>query len=842
MSKYEHIIIPQGIKEAIGYSSIVSGGGRSFIPERNRQIHAQYLRKRFDTIKAENTKVKQQMTALSLPERRGTYLEFSSALGYDLVSKSLENQKKGIRLLNIRQVTTEDDQKQTLATIYIPHGEEKVLLGKLHKYATEESNGKPKNDILFRSIEDVKLALLEALWTDNQEDFPTEKDDWYEVWIRISGIEKATIDQQCNRFKTSLQSLRIPYKKDSILTFPERAVFLVCANKTSLANLLACSDQLAELRMGRALTGFLFNENRSEQQEWVDDLLSRLEINNDTDSVVCVLDSGVNNGHPLLEPIIPEKNCGSVVGEGIADGNGHGTRMCGTVIYGDMSSYLANNQKIQIDNQIGSVKLLPHSRSNPKEIWGFLTEQAVATSEIIFPRKTVCYCMAITAEDSEQGKPTSWSGAVDSIAYNNGNIGRLFIVSAGNIRDINFLDKDIINAYPNNHSLRKIQNPAQAWNALTIGAFTNIVAPNSQELRGYERVAPIGGISPFSRTSLLWDKTSLIKPEVMFEGGNLYKTKDSLLPFSTHQDLELMTTSENYQKRGYFETINATSAATALASNFAGRLQVKYPHLWAESIRGLIVHSAKWTSAMEEQFPVRKGNRADMIQRLRHCGYGVPSEERAFYSTENGLTYIAQEEIQPFKKQGDNAPKMNKMHFFELPWPREILEQLAETNVTMRVTLSYFIEPAPGEIGWKDKYRYASCGLRFDVNTEAEDQRAFQLRINGAIEAEENEERSKNDSKRWLIGADNRNRGSIHSDELNLTAAQLATCNLIAVYPIGGWWKTRTNLDKFNEKLRYSLIVSLDTPAENIDLYNAVKTKIETMIKTPIEVKIPTNN
>ena len=450
--------------------------------------------------------------------------------------------------------------------------------------------------------------------------------------------------------------------------------------------------------------------------------------------------------------------------------------------------------------------------------------------------------MAITAEDSEQGKPTSWSGAVDSVAYNNGNIGRLFMVSAGNIRDINFLDKDIINAYPNNHSLRKIQNPAQAWNALTIGAFTNIVAPNSPELAGYDRVAPVGGISPFSRTSYLWGKTALIKPEVMFEGGNLYKTNDSLLPFSTHQDLELMTTSKNYQISSFFDTINATSAATALASNFAGRLQAKYPHLWAESIRGLIVHSAKWTLAMEEQFPVRNGNRADMIQRLRHCGYGVPSEERAFYSTENGLTYIAQEEIQPFIKEGKNAPKMNKMHFFELPWPREILEQLAETNVTMRVTLSYFIEPAPGEIGWKDKYRYASCGLRFDVNTEAEDQRAFQLRINGAIEAEENEERSKNDSKRWLIGADNRNRGSIHSDELNLTAAQLATCNLIAVYPIGGWWKTRTNLDKFNEKLRYSLIVSLDTPAENIDLYNAVKTKIETMIKTPIEVKISTNN
>ena len=837
MSKYEHIIIPQGIKRDIDYSSMVSGGGRSFIPERNRQEHAEYLQRKFDAARVDDTNVKQQMGAISLPARSGIYLEFASAPTYDLTSKSLEDQKAGIRLLNIRQVKTEDDQEQTFATIYIPHGEEYRLLEKLHKYATEElRNGKPKNDNLFRSIENINVALLKALWTDRHEDFPTDHNDWYEVWIRTSVTEN--IENQHKRFIDSLQSLNIRFKEDSILTFPERTVFLVYANIDALTKLLGCSDQLAELRMGRTLTGFLFNENRNEQREWVDDLRSRLEINNDTDSVVCVLDSGVNNGHPLLEPIIPEKNCGSVVGEGIADGNGHGTRMCGTVIYGEMSSYLANNQKIQIDNQIGSVKLLPHSRSNPKEIWGFLTEQAVATSEIIFPRKTVCYCMAITAEDSEQGKPTSWSGAVDSVAYNNGNIGRLFIVSAGNIRDINFLDKDIINAYPNNHSLRPIQNPAQSWNALTIGAFTNIVAPNSPELAGYDRVAPVGGISPFSRTSYLWGKTALIKPEVMFEGGNLYKTNDSLLPFSTHQDLELMTTSKNYQISSFFDTINATSAATALASNFAGRLQAKYPHLWAESIRGLIVHSAKWTSAMEEQFPVRNGNRADMIQRLRHCGYGVPSEERAFYSTENGLTYIAQEEIQPFIKEGKNAPKMNKMHFFELPWPREILEQLAETNVTMRVTLSYFIEPAPGEIGWKDKYRYASCGLRFDVNTEAEDQRAFQLRINGAIEAEENEERSKNDSKRWLIGADNRNRGSIHSDELNLTAAQLATCNLIAVYPIGGWWKTRTNLEKFNKKLRYSLIVSLDTPTENIDLYNAVKTKIETVTSTKVEIPI----
>lgn len=160
----------------------------------------------------------------------------------------------------------------------------------------------------------------------------------------------------------------------------------------------------------------------------------------------------------------------------------------------------------------------------------------------------------------------------------------------------------------------------------------------------------------------------------------------------------------------------------------------------------------------------------------------------------------------------------------------------------MRITLSYFIEPAPGEIGWKDKYRYANCGLRFDVNNEGEDERAFKLRLNKLIEAEENEERGSNDSTRWLIGSDNRNKGSIHSDELNLTAAQLATCNLIAVFPIGGWWKTRTNLKCYNKSMRYSLIVSLDTPVTNIDLYSVVKTKIDTIINAPVDIEIPIRN
>ena len=137
MNKYEHIIVPESIKRAIKYSPRGSGGGGLSIPMRNRQEHAEYLQRKFDAARADDTNVKQQMTAISLPARSGTYIEFAGAPAYDLVSKSLEDQKAGIRLLNIRQVKTEDNQEQSFATIYIPHGKENKHLEKLHKYATE---------------------------------------------------------------------------------------------------------------------------------------------------------------------------------------------------------------------------------------------------------------------------------------------------------------------------------------------------------------------------------------------------------------------------------------------------------------------------------------------------------------------------------------------------------------------------------------------------------------------------------------------------------------------------------------------------------------------------------
>ena len=133
--------------------------------------------------------------------------------------------------------------------------------------------------------------------------------------------------------------------------------------------------------------------------------------------------------------------------------------------------------------------------------------------------------------------------------------------------------------------------------------------------------------------------------------------------------------------------------------------------------------------------------------------------------------------------------------------------------------------------------------IRFDINNSQESQEQFKHRINRFIsESEESTDDIdiiENDSARWTIGINNRSVGSIHTDMITTTAADLASCNLIAVFPVIGWWKLRGNLQKYNNRARYSLFASLDTPTTEVDLYNVVQTKIANIIQTPVEINIP---
>jgi hypothetical protein len=267
----------------------------------------------------------------------------------------------------------------------------------------------------------------------------------------------------------------------------------------------------------------------------------------------------------------------------------------------------------------------------------------------------------------------------------------------------------------------------------------------------------------------------------------------------------------------------------------AAQIMATYPELRMETVRALMVHSAEWTQTMKHQFLSNPSNPAkkDVASLVRHCGFGQPDLSRALWSVENSLTMICEERLQPFMREGSNTPKLRDMNLHKLPWPLQELEALGETEVEMRVTLSYFIEPNPSARGVKSRYRYESHGLRFEVKRPYESETEFRHRINlAAKESEEGSSTTGGDDPNWMLGTSNRHRGSLHSDIWRGSAAELASRGVVAVFPVSGWWKTRPRLERYDQYADYSLLISIRAPEVDVELYTA----IENQVKTEVEV------
>lgn len=828
-NKYSHIFLND--RQASKGFTTPRGGREPEGPQKERAIHSVRLKEQWDAIWATAKARDDSRSAVSKATKNGVYIEFEGEPGYQLITKSLESRTSGIRLLHIYQVPVESgsDNMVTRATVFIPSGKQSTFLKKLNDYADKEKKtitGNPKHEALMQSIHSLKIAMLESFWSDTPDLMPNGTDSvWCEIWL--SSTEESIEE----RFRDMAKEIGIELQ-ERILRFPERSVLLGKASKNQLSDLIEGSPDIAELRRAKETARFFLELTNKDQTEWIEELSSRLSVSKDSNIAVCILDTGANNGHALLAPVLSDADCQTVEPDwDSADKNGHGTLMCGLAAYGDLTEQLQKHGKLTINHRLESVKILPSDGVNDPELYGELTIQGISRAEIQEPKRTHINCMAVTSEDGrDKGRPSSWSAAIDKVTSGyDDNFRRLFIVSAGNIQD-----QDDWIGYPESNKSYPIHDPGQSWNAVTVGAYTTKSFVSDPELKNHIPLAEPGQLSPFSSTSCSWERKWPIKPEIVMEGGNLLKAPDGMI--SLHDDLSLLSTCHKPTKQ-HFDSVEATSAATAQAGRMAAQIQTMYPDAWPETIRGLLIHSSDWPDEIKRQFCTADANgnysKSDYGHLLKICGYGVPDLDRALTCVSSSLTLISEASIQPYeKKEGKSTPSTKDMHIHNLPWPKEELLKLGHIQVKMKVTLSYFIEPGPGEVGWKDKYRYASHGLRFGLNRPGELEEVFVKRLNAAAREEDEKVDSNSGSDRWTIGANSRNAGSIHSDIWTGNAADIADCNLIGVYPVIGWWRERPWLDRWDRTTRYTLIVSLETPGEEVDIYTPVTVQLE----IPVEI------
>lgn len=728
-------------------------------------------------------------------------------------------------------VSIQDNGAQGVVLL-IPDNKREVLDRLLEEYISsptqdEDGNPKnPKNNARISQIDAIRAAEFRDFWKDDPEQLPAdaEHEMWWGLWCYKDRVD--IVVETATRLGARVS------EPDNHLVFPDVKVVQVYASKFIVEILAFGTFGVEEIRLASDNPIVFLRDLEEDSLDWVNDLAERIEWPPLDAPAICILDTGVNRGHPLLEPILAPEHMGALSTVwGVDDHDGHGTGMAGLAGHGDLTAQLADTHHRSLNHRLESVKIMPPNGFEPNElaVYGALTQSAISIAEINNPTApSRVFCLAITNRDKSGAVTSTWSAAIDQASAgampgddDEDPLRRLIIVSTGNVHDEQALDAlEEPDAFP-------AQDPSQAWNALTVGGFTDKTTIYDTGYEHWSACARPGELSPYSCSSFLWqERKSPSKPDVVFEAGNRAVNQLGTETMAGLPSLSLLSTGHEVDDYP-FDLMWATSAATAQASRMAAKISASNTDYWPETVRALMVHSADWTEPMKQSFGNhhRSGDRVDLVRRF---GFGVPNLNRALASAENDLALISQRYIQPFYKDG--SVKLNEAHVYPLPWPTTTLQDLGETPVRLKVTLSYFVEPNPSFSSEIDPNRYQSFGLRFDLKRELETKQVFLKRRNVRERLDGERAPATQADSGWLLGDSKVVSGSLLCDVWEGTAAQLATRDHLWVYPVNGWWRERKSLEKFSHKARYALVITLDAPEIEIDLHTEISAMVEPLI------------
>lgn len=813
-----------GFHQADHYKSKKRGGAKKVPQQSNPAGHGRSIQQQITGVVTSYSVLAQSWAGNEDIKARGICVELVSAPNAEIQpDRLLDN---GWELLNERQ-TGKKPNIVKFQTWFVPDGRLGILASIVGDYLTRTRKGQPLYRPLIDAIEKVAIAAASQLWTET-EPFPADDTLWFEIWLRrgASETERQAIITQFKLFADQ-NGIRVG---EGQIILPEHTIVAAYGKGSDLARDFKLLNCIAEIRRGRDYADVFSFMRPGEQFEYAAELLDRVAPADENAPWVCVLDTGINRGHPLLERFIGENNNLTIKQDWTpADDDNHGTLMAGLCLYGDLAQILSGTESINLPVNVEGVKIVPppQQRKSDEKLAGYFTAQGVSLAEGAAKDRKRTWCITTTMSEPNPATPSSWSAQMDRLACgldNDDEVHRLLCLSAGNI------PQDLWAQYPQSNYAHSIRNPGQSWNALCVGAYTELQTVRNET--AYKAIAARGALAPVSSTSLDWEQRWPNKPDVVFEGGNAgcQKANNSTLALD---ELMLLSTHAQFNE-GVFGVTSGTSPATALAARMAGHIMAEYPNLWPETVRGLIVHSAEWTDTMKATVPKKfsktKPKRANFL--LRTVGYGVPSLRRAIECRESSATMIAECRIQPFKIDDEGEVHFNELHLHSLPWPQGTLAKYHNENVRMRVTLSYFIEPNPGNRGYTSQFRYANCALRFKVSSpgqQAKDLLVDVSKIAAEELAQEEGTHVAGSTEEWTIGQACF-RGSVHSDIWEGSAADLMSMQHIAVFPVTGWWRTRSSHDRAEAQVNYSLIVSIESDNPELEIYSEIETVIENTV------------
>ena len=544
--------------------------------------------------------------------------------------------KYGIELVRVDRL----EARRRRVLLYVPFTATTFLIDQLRSF-TKSGGAKDKH---WASVESIERVAAKSLYHDDPDYYPADESTvlWFELWIVRERANQ--LESLCARYGFDLQP--------KALLFHNRRVVLVRLSpkqlvESHLINLVAdIAKPVLSVTQLHGMPG-------AAQSRLLGTVRQRL-LRPNRRVRAALLDTGVTTGHLLLNGVVAHEDIYDLHGGPGADDAGHGTGIASLVLYGgDLEHQIGSEEPTEPVAQLESVKVMSQ-----------LAERETALPVLLGERTArACYLLpAIGTEDprvfvstisdvrkSTSGAPDSYSAALDLLAFGDSPIPeaidlhgpKLVLQSAGNSEV----------GKPHTH----LESPAQAWNAVTVGAFTERLKVLRQSAN---YVAKQGDRSPSSSHGLGYDAKRSLKPNILMEGGNAERT--ALGDIEQQPDCMLLAASNAFPKQ-HFALFNGTSAAAALAGHLVAKIWAKYPSLTPQSVRALLINSAMWTDAMLASLNEGMGVPAHtrLVQRY---GMGVPRPQLALDSEQNFVTLIYEEALQPFVPGKDHKKQDFKQY------------------------------------------------------------------------------------------------------------------------------------------------------------------------------------
>lgn len=664
-------------------------------------------------------------------------------------------------------------------------------------------------------LKEDSWARKQAKWAEKEATWTRIRAEAYERWDELKIERSAKIEELVRFYKGTIHG-NMDNADSRSVKLPDSFTLRIEISAKGLKDIVLNDARIFEVAEPEDI------DTPQQMQRDLDRLSSQLGMQSPEPDAprVCVIDSGIQEEHKLLEMAIekgasrcflPECSI-SDVADCVQHG-GHGTRVAGCIIYGD--SVTASDQCVA-PCWIQNARVLDDLGNMPRKLMPAQALRSIV-SQFHEAGGTRVFNQSINVRVPCPTKHMSaWAAEIDHLC-NEHDI--LFVQSAGNIPDDSLFSprigvKQLLASgknYPDyfQEPVCRIANPAQSLQAITVGS----IAHDTFESEDFKSMATRSGeASAFSRSGLgIWDT---IKPEVVEYGGD-YLVNKSTGDVSYPPDGESVypeTVRSTFKGGpGVARDIVGTSFAAPKVARIAALLQRVLPTSSCLLYRALIVQSAKWPDWANT---ISREAKSKLIQRI---GYGIPSKERATSNSDYRVTYITQD---------DGAIAAGACHIYQVKIPSKLRGPSNEFDVRIDVTLSYTASPRRTR---RNVRGYLSTCVDWTTNRRGESIAAFASRT---IKNEDEGVQEGAGQFPWVVHEQSqhglpevrRAAGTVQKDWATVKAHSLPESFCIAVRGRKGW---STDPDS---QARYALVVTFEVEGQQMPIYSELQASVNELI------------